>query len=587
MKKTILAFFVFLIILCFIGGIGYSLYYFFFMPNDKIVPAFIEDELNLVIEGNLINENENPRIVDGELLIPFNTIKKYIDKNIYWDRNEKRVTITTKDRVIRMKTDNLDAIVNNKPMTLNIPVIEDEGIVFIPIEFLSEFYNIEITHIKDNNVITIDFVNSIIQEASPIDEKAVIRSGRSKRYPIVKELGTVQDLQEQVLRVFEEYDKWYKVRALDGTVGYIEKRFVVVKRIFISKLPEEEKENNVWKPENGKINLVWEQVYNNKIDTSKLEKMEGLDVVSPTWFQITDGSGKLINRGDAKYVEWAHNNGYKVWALLANSFNDSSITKQVLNSTESRENLIRELLAYASLYKLDGINIDFENVAKEDKDSLTQLVREMTPLLREQGLVVSIDINLHPSYDRKALAETVDYVMLMAYDQHWKGGGRAGSVAQLVWVEKIVNEFLETIPKEKFVLGLPFYTRLWTEEDSGDGAISLTSKALAMDDIRNILMEKKTEVVWDEESGQYYAEFKEGKSKSMVWIENEDSINLKSSLVHKYKLAGTAAWSRNFASSPVWQVLNNNLKELKDYHQWKLENSNIPKAYDNNNSNAR
>jgi len=584
LKKTLLAFLVFLIIAAFLGAAGYSVYYFFFMANEEVIPAFNEQKINLIIEGDIINEKNDPRIVDEEILMPFDTIKKYIDPYIYWDENTKKVTVTTKDRVIRMKTENLTAMVNNEPMELNIPVVEDEGIVYIPIEFLSDFYNIEISYLKENNVIIIDFKNSIVQQASPIDEKAVIRSGRSRRYPIVKKFDASDIGNEDALRVFEEYDKWYKVRASDGTIGYIEKRFVAIKRIYVKKLPETETGNKAWKPENGKINLVWEQVYGRRIDVSAISKMEGLDVVSPTWFQVENEHGKLINRADARYVEWAHNNGYKVWALLANNFSDAEMTKRFLNSTDARENLIKEILAYAALYKLDGINIDFENVYKEDRDALTQFVREAAPLLREQGLVVSIDINLHPCYDREALAEAVDYVMIMAYDQHWKGGGKAGSVAQLVWVESIIKEFLKTIPRDKFILGIPLYTRLWTEEISEEGGISLSSKALSMEEARKVVEENNAEVSWDEESGQFYAEFKEGNLTHKIWMEDLNSINLKSSLVHKYRLAGAASWSRNFAIPQVWEVFNRNLKLTTDYYAWKEQNSNIKFVYNNSNS---
>ena len=144
MKKVLLAFLVFLIIVALLGTAGYSIYYFFFRENAEVIPAFNEQKVNLVIEGDVINEKDDPRIVDEEILIPFDTIKKYIDPYIYWDENAKKVTVTTKDRVIRMKTENLTAMVNNEPMELNIPVIEDEGVIYIPIEFLSDFYNIEI-----------------------------------------------------------------------------------------------------------------------------------------------------------------------------------------------------------------------------------------------------------------------------------------------------------------------------------------------------------------------------------------------------------------------------------------------------------
>ena len=131
--------------------------------------------------------------------------------------------------------------------------------------------------------------------------------------------------------------------------------------------------------------------------------------------------------------------------------------------------MIKQILAYAALYGLDGINLDFENIYLKDKDAYTQFVREIAPLLREQGLVVSVAVGIPGgsetwslSHDRKALAETVDYVCLMTYDQHWPA---PGSSAELQWVEDRLMATLEEVPPDKLLLGIPLYTRLWAEEE--------------------------------------------------------------------------------------------------------------------------
>lgn len=78
-------------------------------------------------------------------------------------------------------------------------------------------------------------------------------------------------------------------------------------------------------------------------------------------------------------MEWAHKNGYQVWALVANDFSNIDDTSEILNDGLKREYIIKQLLAFAALYELDGINIDFENIYKSDKDVYTQFVRELTP----------------------------------------------------------------------------------------------------------------------------------------------------------------------------------------------------------------
>jgi len=580
-KNRVLILFTLLVISIFIGG-----YIYFFKPNQNVVPAFEESRLYLVLESEVLKDE--PKIIDGEVCLSLETIKQYIDPYIYWDEALQKVTITTKDRVIRMKTDSLSAYVNNEPVELNIPVTIADDKVYVPIEFLSDFYGIEVNYIKESNVVTIDFKSSVQQIAEPIDEDAVVRKDRSVKSPILKRLN--EDMESEdvpKLRIFEEYEKWYKVRTEEGIVGYIQKKHVVVKKVVVTRIPEEYTGNVAWRPQNGKISLVWHMMYNGIPDLTQIGEMKGLDVISPTWFQLANAEGDLINRASAKYVEWAHKRGYQVWALFSNTFNDVKMTGDFLNNTDSRDNAIRQLLSYAALYDLDGINIDFENINIEDKDALTQFVRELTPLLKEQGLVVSMDIgvpdgseNYSLCYDREAIGQIVDYVMVMTYDQHWSTSPKAGSVAQLKWVESKLVRTLESIPREKLLLGLPFYTRLWKEETDSNGAIKVTHvEAPSMEKARAIIEENDAQVVWDDESGQFYAEFEKDGAKYKIWIESAESINLKSSLAQKYNLAGVAAWKRGDETPDIWEVLSRNLEEYKSYNEWQEANSGIEYAY--------
>jgi len=578
-----------LTLMIFIIGVGIGTYYFFFMPNNKVVAAFEEGKLNLVVEGNVINSKAPPRLVNEEILLPIEIVKKYIDPYIYWDSKLKKVTVTTKDKVIRMKTDSLNALVNNKPVTLNIPVSITNNTVYIPIDFLSDFYNIQIKYIKGNNVIVIDYKKGSKKIALPLKSKIVVRSGRSIHYPILEKINIdKKDSTANTLKIFGDYNKWYKVRTSNGVVGFIEKRFVTEKLVQESTISTEDNNQITWKPLKGKINLVWDEFWRGKSTKPDLSKMKGLDVISPTWFQIANAKGDITNIASARYVDWAHQNGLKVWALIRNDSGDINTTSEFLNNTDSRDNTIRQILTYAALYKLDGINIDFENIKKSDKDALTQFVREITPFLKEQGLVVSIDVtvpdgsaNWSMCYDRSAFGQVVDYVMLMTYDEYWSTSPVAGPVAEIGWVERNLQNVIESVPKEKLLLGIPFYTREWEEKSDDGGGLKLVgpAKTLNMDSVRKIIEENNAIVKWDSLSGQYFTEFKKNDSTYEIWIENSSSINLKSSLVQKYSLAGACSWRKDFETSDIWDVLNNNLKLLNNYDEWLNENKEVSYSY--------
>jgi|LSQX01.3.fsa_nt_gb hypothetical protein len=328
---------------------------------------------------------------------------------------------------------------------------------------------------------------------------------------------------------------------------------------------------------NEKVNMTWEYVAINTPDMKEIGAIPGLNVVSPTWFEIgneknlewlskpksfiyedNDMSIQMVDLGEKEYIDWAHENGYDVWALLRNEF-DIDVASKILNNKETRQNTIEQLVEYTEKYKLDGINIDFEYLYYEDRDVLSQFIRELALVLREMGAVTSIDVTkIEPTsirwsmcYDRKALGEAADYMALMAYDQNGEWSTKSGSVAQLKWVEKAVTDMLKQVPAKKVILGLPFYTRLWEEQE---GKV-ISAKAISMGHAQRLINENNATLTWDDESGQYIAGYsKDGRTYS-IWVEDAKSISLKASLIDKYNLAGTAGWRRGLETPDIWEVL--------------------------------
>lgn len=325
-----------------------------------------------------------------------------------------------------------------------------------------------------------------------------------------------------------------------------------------------------WSPA-GKLNLVWDFIPRNSPDLAKQEKISGLDVISPTWFSISADGLMVINNANMKYVQDAHAKGYKVWPLFKNGDFDPDLTKKFLASKTMQDLIINQLLVYTAAFNLDGINIDFEDIYEEDRDKLTAFVKRLSDALHEQNVISSVDVtvpgpspNWSKCYDRKGLAEAVDYVMVMTYDEHWASSPVAGPVSSLSWVDYNLDLILNHyIPRSKLVMGIPFYAREWRETVDEQGVLKVRSKAYGMDDIQLKIKENNLKPIWLEDKGLFYTEYKKEGSRYRIWLEEERSIAKKAALVKKYDLAGAAAWRKGFEAPHIWKVLEKELKGTK------------------------
>ncbi|GAA3410906.1 glycosyl hydrolase family 18 protein [Paenibacillus hodogayensis] len=543
-------------------------YYWFitYYPNkEHIDPDYGGLQKPVFYRGELLGQSALGS--KESLKLPLDFIQGKIDPTIVYENASDSVIITTKDKVVRMKTNLLTATVNEKPLELKFPIVKDKETVYLPIDPVRQYYGLNITESDETGNVIVYLQGDDVQwgktTASSKDGFAALRSAADIKAPIVADIPS-----DEKVMIWSEQDGWYFVQRENGVAGYARKKDVVLDRV--ESIPEqpETKAFIPWKPLGGKINMTWEQVTTKNPDTSKIGAMPGLNVISPTWFHLQDSEGNLKNLADAAYVNWAHSQNYQVWALFSNGF-DPKITTEALATYDKRMKMIKQLLAFAQMYKLQGINIDFENVYLKDKANLTQFVREMVPLMHEQGLVVSIDVTLKSTsenwsmfYDRPALAEVVDYMMFMAYDEYWASSPVAGSVSSLPWVEKGIQQFLveEKVPASKLVLGIPYYIRIWTEQTK-NGKKEVTSRAVFMETITKLIKDKGLKPTYSAQAGQNYVEYTEDGKLMKIWMEDETSVKARIELVKKYDLAGVGSWRRGYEEPEIWDVIKQTMEK--------------------------
>lgn len=312
---------------------------------------------------------------------------------------------------------------------------------------------------------------------------------------------------------------------------------------------------------NKRITLVWAHITRDNPDLGAEDRIDALDVISPTWFNLTDGSGNMANRTSAAYVEAAREKGYQIWPLVSNGFSKEN-TSRFFNDTAAVNIFIARLLCYSKLYGFDGINVDFENVDAADRDKYVRFIALLSSYLKAAGLVSSVDVhvpgnsNLSRSHDRAGLSKHVDYVILMAYDEHWRTSPRAGSVASMPWVERAVQKTIEEgVPPAKLILGVPFYMRRWEETPAGQGKVKVKGTTLTMGESNSIISERGLSPVWLSDKGQYFYSYLSDGKTYKVWVENRDSIKTKLSILDKYRLAGVAGWRKGHETPDIWDAI--------------------------------
>lgn len=461
-----------------------------------------------------------------------------------------------------MHSDRLTTEINLKPVDLRFPLHEFNGQLHLPLLFLADFYDITVTYRAETGTVVIDSRDATAFLAELAGDTC-LREGPGLRFPYLDKLTA-----GETVRVEQPEHSWCLVRTDQGYVGYVPGRLLQIRGPYPTPHPPAGLEDAVERPAlQPPLVLVWEDTYFSNPDVKTIAPMPSVNIVSPTWFHLIDSEGNLRNLADPGYVKWAKEQGYQVWALASNSSNPE-ITAAVLSRSSTRKNMINQLLIFARLYGLDGINIDFENFHCENRDLFTQLIRELFPLCREEGLYLSVDVTMVSGdpywslgYDRAALAEAADYLALMAYDEHWENAPVSGPVASLLWVEQGLQRILEEVPAEKLLLGVPFYTRLWRIENRGGSGESITSRSYSMTRIDEILAGREVEKQWDEQAGQFMVTYTDNGDQYRAWIEDASSMSRRLRLVGRYNLAGVAAWRRGLEKPEIWDLFQSELKE--------------------------
>lgn len=545
-KKKIL---IIIIAIILIGTIAYNI------SNNIIVDK--NKSINLVINNKNVTSNLKKEIIieNDNIYISKQDLGNFFDKYIYEDTENNNIVTTYNNKIASISLEKNKININGSTKNTYAHAENKEGTIYVPITELEDVYGIEIKYLPDSKVLTID-------STSKEQKKGIITKNVSVKSSTKFISKTIDKVKKGSYVIVVSEDKGYtKIRTENGKVGYV-KTNKVANTVVVREEMQETKQIE------GKVNMVWD--YYSEV-TSAPDRtgvtMDGVNVVSPAFFHLNT-SGELTEnvgtQGQA-YIDWAHSNGYKVWPMVQNAGNGMlNVTSNIMNDYNKRQKLINQIVNYCVKYKLDGINIDFENMKKEDKDMYSRFIIELTPRLKDMGIVVSVDVTAPDGsetwslcFDRNVIGDVADYIIFMAYDQYGISSNKSGTTAGYDWVNLSLNKFLKTeeIESDKIILAIPLYTRLWTEGSSGKVVKQSTVSMKNIDSILPSGVNKQ----WDDNLKQYYVEYQDGQYTKKMWIEDEKSLKEKINLINSNNLGGVASWEKGMETDNFWTFLKENL----------------------------
>ena len=493
------------------------------------------ETLSIVLGDRRLASLDDPPIwINEEVFFPALFVREYIDPFMFWDEGAQTLFVSTDTEVIGFTGE--DVLKQGKPM-VSLTFLQDTYPSF-SIEYRKEYNTIIITNLE-----------------KPVGIATVTAGRTSIRYrPDCTAFITRHAQRGTVLTIFNlDLDaemEYIRVRTEEGLLGYVLKADInfVAPEVYMPTLP-------LHFP---KINLSWEMITAPAANIHAMNNPlpEGLNVISPTWFNFDPVSlnGEIISFASLDYVEWAHSQGVSVWAKVFDT--NHSISHAILTNYQARKTAITQLVQFVKNYNLDGININFEHIRYADGGYYVQFLRELAPKMRQLGATLSVATFVpapwFTQYHHELVGRTVDFVAIMTYDEHYAGSPEPGPVASLPFVERFIQETLMLIPREKVLMGLPFYNRLWRVTSDGNHTI----RNYGMSRPWALVEEWGVVPVWDSTAGSYYVNFttlEEDPVTYRIWIECERSIEAKLRIFTEYNLAGVAGWRRGLETEGVWE----------------------------------
>ncbi len=513
------------------------------------------DRSAIILQDEMVEEQALIR--DDVCYFDLATVHKYMNEVFYADMTEKLLLYANPTEVIRTTFGETSYTTTEGTQDAGYVISFVEGdTVYVAADYVKLFTNYSYD-CYDRHVQV--YTEWGTRQVAQLKKDTAVRLRGGVKSPIL-----TQAAKGDTLEILEQMETWSKVKTSDSVIGYVEnKRLGDITEETETPVTDYQEPEYTALTSDSKICLGWHSIGGaggNDTLYSMVSGTKGMNVIAPTWFSLTDENGSIRNFGTANYVTTAHNMGLQVWGVVdnfnyANETGTAISTLNMLSSTTSRQNFVRNVTDAAVSLGLDGINVDFEQLSSDCGPHYVEFIRELSIQCRNRGLVLSIanyvPFNFNDYYRLDIQGQVADYVIIMGYDEHWHGSKDPGSVASISYVSGGLDRTLQEVPANKVVNALPFYTILWKTEGT-----DVTDEYITMNNEADFMNRAGVTAEWDEETCQNYAEWTSGNATYQIWLEDAESIAVKLNMMATKNIGGVAVWRLGYGTQAAWELIN-------------------------------
>lgn len=484
--------------------------------------------------------------------LPLSWVKNKLNNRFYYAQDVKKILYTLPTETKGFDADSIQQVANAPYI-----ILRDEP--YLLVDFVKEYTNIRYDMYLDSEYKRVYIYTNWDKEIkSTMKRNEACRSRGGNKSEIITDCKKGEEI-----KILERMTKWSKIKTTNGYIGYVRNSKIGFQKIEIPKsnfIPQTREHFRL----NQKVCLGFHQVFNlSSSNTTNFQDIikntKGMNVIAPTWYCIRDNSGEIRSIANAAYTQAAHKKGLKVWATVNNFDVEDVDEKKIFSKATTRKKMIDKLMKEVDINYLDGINLDIEGVSKDAGEDYTQFVRELSVACREKKIVLSIDTYVpytyNSHYDLSEYNFFCDYVIIMCYDEHYRGSNSAGSVSSIGYVRDGINLSLPNVDKNKLIVALGFYTRLWTTEVGGKVSSIVYDSTKAY----QAAIKQGLKFEYDIETAQNYgSKVTQTGDKVEIWLEDETSLTNKMIEIVNKNVAGTAAWKLGQQQDTFFEIINMN-----------------------------